>query len=160
MPIEYVIDHEKRLVKAGGHGTITGEEIFSYQREAWSRPDVAGYDELVDFTGVERIDSPSPEGVIQLARLSAGMDAPSASRFAIVAPRDLAFGLGRMYQAFRGLEPGSTKEVRVFRTLAGALAYLDVPDEGKPDPRGPSRASEETNHARQSHPPDRASDPS
>jgi hypothetical protein len=31
MSINYVIDHERRLVTAKGHGTLTHEDVFGYQ---------------------------------------------------------------------------------------------------------------------------------
>jgi hypothetical protein len=125
MPIEYRIDHERRLVIAEGSGTLTDQEVFGYQREVWSRTEVAGYDELVDMSRVEKIALPSNERMQELARLSAGMDPPSSSsRLAVVAPTDLAYGLGRMYEAYRGLENRSTKQVEVFRSMDEALAYL------------------------------------
>ena len=87
MPIDYVIDHDRRLVLARGHGTLTHEDVFGYQREVWSRPEVNGYNELVDMSQVVHIALQSVEGVRELANLSAGMDArSSASKFAIVAP--------------------------------------------------------------------------
>jgi hypothetical protein len=132
MPIEYRVDHEARRVLADGHGTISAEEIFGYQREAWSRPDVQGYDELVDMTDVKEIVEPTPHNMRALARFSAGMDPPGGgSRFAIVAPQALAYGLGRMYEAFREMPPGGTKVVSVFRDRASALAWLagsDAPE--------------------------------
>ncbi len=125
MSIEYEVDHQSRLVRARGRGTLTDEDVFAYQREVWSRPEVAGYDELIDMTEVKEIALPSGERVRQLAILSALMDPRSpASKFAIVAPQDLAFGLGRMYQTYRGLDERSTKKVGVFRTLERALAFL------------------------------------
>jgi hypothetical protein len=45
---------------------------------------------------------------------------------AIVAPEDFAFGLGRMYEAYRGFEPAGKKEVGVFRTLREALEFLGL----------------------------------
>src|SRR5262252_7659113 len=42
MPIEHTIDHARRLVLAKGKGTLTDEDVFSYQRTVWSREDVAG----------------------------------------------------------------------------------------------------------------------
>src|SRR6266853_4481116 len=129
MPIEYRIDHERRLVIARGYGTFTSEDVFGYQRDVWSRPDVAGYDELVDMTQVEHIALPSAERVRELAKLSAAMDPRSShSRFAIVAPTEFAFGLGRMYEAYRNLDDRSTKTVSVFRTLDEALTFLGVSD--------------------------------
>jgi hypothetical protein len=125
MPIEFRIDHYRKLVMARGHGVFTHEEIMGYQREAWSRPDVVGYDELVDMTDVTRIDATSVDGVRQIAATAAAMDDPDVhSRLAIVAPQDIAYGLGRMYEVYRGLNTQSTKEVSVFRTMAEALAWL------------------------------------
>ena len=127
MPLEHRIDHRRRLVLTRATGTLTGPEIFGYQREVWSRPDVAGYDELVDMTDVEHVAFESVERVVALASVSAGMDARSpTTRFAIVAPRDFEFALGRMYGAHRELEGRSTKRVGVFRTRPEALAWLGL----------------------------------
>jgi len=101
--------------------------VFGYQRDVWSLPGVAGYDELVDMTQVENIALPSTEQVRTLASLSADMDVPSKkSRFAIVAPTEFAFGLGRLYEILRSLNDRHTKEVRVFRSLDEAKAFLDI----------------------------------
>ena len=128
MPIEFSIDHENRLVRAKGHGTFTDEDVFSYQRDVWSRPELAGYNELMDMSEVRQIALPSIERVRDLAKLSASMDAEkSGSKFAIVAPSDLAFGLGRMYEMYRDLQSQSTKQVGVFRTLQEALEFLGPP---------------------------------
>jgi hypothetical protein len=127
MPIVYRVDHESRVVVAAGKGTLTDADVFSYQREVWSRADVAGYNELIDMTGVKQISLPSAERVRDLAELAAGMDNnASKSRLAIVASGDGAFGLGRMFQSYRELNPQSTKEVGVFRTMPGALAWLRI----------------------------------
>ena len=127
MPINYKIDHEARVVLAAGHGKLDGSEIFDYQRTVWSRPDVQGYNELMDMTNVTQVSAPSPERIQELAALSARMDPKGQnSRFAIVAPEDLAFGLGRMFQTQRSFQQGGTKEVGVFRTMPEALAFLGI----------------------------------
>ena len=136
MPIEWQVDHVRRLVVANAHGTLTGEEILRYQREVWSRPDVAGYDELVDMSDVQ--DTQATTKLIQeLAALSATMDPEgSRSKFAIVAPQQALYGLGRMYETYRGMEDRSTKRVGVFRDRAEALLWLaggGLP----PEPRTP-----------------------
>ena len=131
MPIDYRIDADRRLVIASGRGIVTDQDVFGYQREVWSRLELAGYDELIDMSAVQRIDVPSPQRVMELARLSAMADAgASASKLAIVAPGDQAFGLGRMYQVHRNLEGGSSKQVGVFRSQREALAFLGI--EGEP----------------------------
>jgi hypothetical protein len=129
MPIVYRIDHDHRLVLVRGHGSLTDDAVFGYQRSVWSRQDVAGYSELVDVTEVTEIKLPSVQRLRDLASLAASMDdQSSSSRLGIVAPDDEAFGLGRMFQAYRGLEKGPTKEVGVFRTLAEAFAFLGITD--------------------------------
>jgi hypothetical protein len=130
MPIDHSIDHARRLVLAEGRGVLSDEEIFAYQREVWSRADVAGYDELMDMTGVEQIPLPSTDQIMDLADLAAGMDTlSSSSKFAIVAPQDLAFGLRCMFEAYRGADERSTKQVAVFRTRDEAFAFLGQREE-------------------------------
>lgn len=134
MPIQYRIDNEKRRVIATATGVLTEADIFAYQRNVWGRPEVAGFDQIIDTTAVEHIDAPAPsaDGMRELAALAAGMDDPARrSKFAIVAPGDLAFGLGRMYSTYRELEPRSTKAVHVFRTMDEAIAWLDATDDGE-----------------------------
>ncbi|HMA40857.1 MAG TPA: hypothetical protein VKP10_12305 [Gemmatimonadales bacterium] len=129
MPIAYIIDHDHRLVMATGQGELTGDDIFGYQTEVWSRPDIGGYNELIDMTNVERIDLRSVDHIKQLAELSASMDPAAAqSKFAIVAPGDYAYGLGRMYESYRRLEGRSTKRVGVFRSMAEARVFLELDD--------------------------------
>jgi hypothetical protein len=125
MPIDYSIDHERRLVHARAHGVFTHEDVFGYQRDAWSSKDVAGYDEIVDMSDVESIVQPPVENVRDLASLAAEMDLGTApSRLAIVAPTDIAYGLGRMYQAYRETDERSHKEVAVFRKRDDAFAFI------------------------------------
>jgi hypothetical protein len=127
MPIEYSIDHARRLILAKGHGTFTDADIFGYQREVWSRPDVNGYDELIDMSEVKYIALESTGRMRQLAELSAKTDSRSrAAKFAIVAPDDIAFGLGRMYEAYRSVDVRSTKQVSVFRSMTEAFAFLGI----------------------------------
>ena len=126
MPIEYKIDHSRRLVMAWASGNLTAEEIFVYQHEVWSRSEVKGYDELIDMRNVEEIVSPSRDRVEKLAKLSSEMDdEATASKFAIVASDALAYGIGRIYESYRNLDPRSTKTVRVFRSMQEAMDWIE-----------------------------------
>jgi hypothetical protein len=129
MPIDYQIDHAHRLVIARGRGVFGDTDVVDYQRAVWTRPDVAGYDELVDMRAVEHIASPSLSRVRDLAWFSATMDTPRESKFAIVAPSDFAFGLGRMFEAHRRSEPRTTKIVSVFRAMPEALTFLGLDED-------------------------------
>ena len=131
MPIVTRVDHGRRLVISKASGTLQDQDVFRYQRTIFGRPDVPGYDELVDMTEVEKIALPSAARARELAVLSASMDRPHPSagrpsRFAIVAPDEIAAAIGKMYQAFREMQPGSIKEVAVFRTMAEAKTHLGI----------------------------------
>src|SRR5262245_17122792 len=118
MPIAYRVDHEATLVVAAGIGLLTDADVFGYQRDVWSRTDVAGYNELIDMTRVTHIALPSADRIRDLADFAARMDETgSRTRLAVVASTDLAFGLGRMFQSYRELDKRSTKEVGIFRTM-------------------------------------------
>ena len=125
MPIKFDCDHEKRLVLAKAYGILTEEEVFDYQREVWSREEIIGYDEVIDMSEVEKIESARSNRIKDLAALAASMDSRSTrTKLAIVATDDYAFGLGRMYEAHRTMNDRSTKEVAVFRTIEEALAWI------------------------------------
>src|SRR5262245_9328203 len=110
MPIEYRIEPENRMVVVRAYGVLTDTDVFNYQRDVWSRPEVEGFNELIDMNAVERIDLPSTDRVAALAMMAAKMDTPyHPSKFAIVASNDVSFALGRMYQAYREMDPRSTK---------------------------------------------------
>jgi hypothetical protein len=133
VPLAYRIDHARRLVWVRASGTLIERDFHAYQLEVWTRPELTGYDELVDMTAVTQMVKPTPEAVRRLAKMSATMDSPTSSKFAVIAPQDLAFGLGRMYEIFRGMEEHSTKKLHVCRNIEDALAFLELPDLGNWD---------------------------
>lgn len=132
MPLDYEIDHTRRVVIARGHGVLGEDDFFEYQKDVWSREEVRGYDELVDMRAVDEVILPTSERMRALASLSAGHDIKRGTiqgantKLAVIAPQDFAYGLGRMYEAYRSFQPGSTKEVAVFRTAPEALAFLGL----------------------------------
>jgi len=128
MAIRYQIDDEHRVVVTTGHGVLTDQEVFEYKQSVWSHARLAGYDELLDMTAVDRIDIPSTERLRELARLSAAMDVPVPSRVAIVANDLVTTGIARMYELFRELDPRSTRQVSVFRTVEAAVLWLKAPE--------------------------------
>jgi hypothetical protein len=132
MPIEYEIDHTRRVVIARGRGVLEEGDFFEYQKDVWSREEVRGYDELVDMRAVDEVILPTVDRMRALASLSADMDLKrgtiqgATTKLAVIAPQDFAYGLGRMYEAYRSFQPTSTKEVAVFRTAPEAIAFLGL----------------------------------
>lgn len=137
VPITYQIDHERKLVHAVITGTLTRDDTFAYQKEVWSRADVRGYQQLIDASAIDHIDIPFPssQSMRELAGLAATMDDPNVkSRFAIVAVSAFAYGLARMYATYRALDPRSTKEVAVFRSVDDAMVWLGFGPSDTPTP--------------------------
>ncbi len=127
MPVSCRINHLRRIVLAAGHGTLKDTDVFTYQKTVWSRKDIAGYDELMDMTDVQKIVPPSAARIRQLAEVAAQMESSNSnSRFAILAPSDEAYGYGRMFKAFRAYHDGETRNVEVFRTAEEALGFLGL----------------------------------
>jgi hypothetical protein len=124
VPISYEIFHDARLVVATVSGVMTGEDLSAYQTDVWTREELAGYDEIVDLTGVESFDYQSGDQVKELARLAGKMDVSHhPGRLAIVAPSVEAFGLARMYQTYREMAPGN-KVIKVLKSMAEARDWL------------------------------------
>ena len=127
MPISCRINHFRRVVLAAGHGILKDQDVFVYQKTVWSRKDIAGYDELMDMTDVQKIVPPSTARIRQLAEVASKMESSnSTSRFAILAPSDEAYGYGRMFQAFRAYQDGGIRNVEVFRTAEEVLVFLGL----------------------------------
>ena len=130
MAIEYGIDKEQRLLLLKGTDTVTADDILAYLREVVVRPEVAGFNGLVDLTAVKDVVV-SMIGKIQLfGQLSTSLDGRwSSSRLAIVAAVDDRLGLDRLYETFQGLKPDSAKKVSVFRNMDEALQFLGLDGE-------------------------------
>lgn len=128
MSIEWTVDAVRKIVFASPRGELTGDDLRSYQKDAWSHAELKGFHELVDMAAVTAIAYESFAKVRELADLSARMDDPGVpTKLAIVAASDAHFGMGRMYQSLRELDPRSTREVRVFRDRGEALRWLEEP---------------------------------
>lgn len=127
MAVDYQIDTRRRVVWVRCSGRLTSEDLFAFQRDVWSRPELEGFSELVDASGAE-FEIPPDVGLDlrSLAEFSAGTDSTEDSQLAIVAADDLAFGLGRMYATYRELQSRGTRRVEVFRSRADALAWLGL----------------------------------
>lgn len=125
MPVDCEILDDLRLVIAKASGHLIGSEIAAYQRNIWTGAKIFGYDEIFDLTEVQTFDYKSVSDVRELAQLASSMDWASRSRkLALVANTDMAFGLARMYQAYRESDPSSRTEVQVFRNHDLARQWL------------------------------------
>jgi hypothetical protein len=132
MPITYSIDPARNRVTLTYTGTISDRDLFDVFDRLYSDPGHrVGMDELSDLRGVRSVEV-TARGLQDLAaRTSLKLDHVRQSwRVAVVAPMDVVFGLGRMYELLR---EGSPERVMVFRDLPAAEQWLEGPT-----PQGPS----------------------
>ncbi len=124
MPITYDIDPSRRIVFARAVGSLTKKDFFSYQKQVWSDPRVGNYDECVDMTEATNVEGATGRNLEALAELSVRTDTARPSRLAIITSKDLFFGLARMYETYRGMQPDNSRRVGIFRTRDEALRWL------------------------------------
>lgn len=124
MPITHHYDGATRTLHAVIQGTITDEEVLEYARRVAPDTEIPpGRRELIDLSGVEQTDV-SGAGLREVADVFRAHDQTLfETKIAIVAPTDIAYGLARMYQAFRSDSPVL---LQVFREREAAVYWLGL----------------------------------
>lgn len=125
MSITFTIHPELGIVVSRFTGRVTDREFIDLYTRLYSDPGyVPGLNELADLRAIEELDVTvsALRRVEELAR-ERYADADADFRTAVVATRDQAYGLARMYEVFA---EGGPEDVRVCRSLAEALDWLDL----------------------------------
>jgi hypothetical protein len=118
MPTSYRIDPAKRVALTRGWGEVTDDEMLQYYLDLAADPEFdPGFCQLGDLTGVSR---PSMSTATVRRAASLAVFHPSARR-ALVATKDVVFGVARMF-AIMSDQHG--QNVRVFRSKDEAVAWL------------------------------------
>jgi len=120
--IRFSLDPAARVRIATFTGCVDDDELMEAYRAEVAKPDYDyRFDDLVDLREIGRLDV-TGAGLRSLTQLFAEGDAYGyQTRLAIVASRDVAYGMGRMYEALR---EGAPEQIGVFRELAEALDWL------------------------------------
>ncbi len=127
MPITYSTHPEHNLIILVHTGIIPDEEFLTFYKGLYqSDPSFTSMDHLVDL---READS-SPRSSDVLHKFADFMQPffeslTTRPKVAVVAPRDLSFGLARMYEALADAIPW---DFTVFRNTDTALAWLGLPE--------------------------------
>jgi len=130
--IECTIDRERGLRIVRYEGVITDEELIAFYRELYTD---SGYDPtLVEINDARAIEGTAVTRVALMEIIEIveeqGIDL-SGTRRVMVATRDAAYGLGRMYQSYRE----GAENFAVFRNMEEAERWLGLePDECQSEP--------------------------
>lgn len=120
MAVTYTIDPARRLVISVASGLVSAEDFLEQGKRLAEDPLFEpSFDQILDLRAATQIELPTPalKGMASLRLFGAG------SRRAVVAPRDLVYGLARMYESLRADAPESMK---TFRTLEEARRWLGL----------------------------------
>jgi hypothetical protein len=128
MPATHYLVEEKKIIFTDWHGEPSDNDLVDalniYLRDIKSRPELDGYNELVDFSDTKGLKL-SIDVLIELGKIASKYDKPGNNKLAIVVNSSLAYGLARMYGVYRNYNPQSSKEVQVFRSKAEAMVWLE-----------------------------------
>jgi len=127
MPITYRLKPDEKLLILTHRGIVTDDEFLSFYRTLYedTRFDKS-FDLLVDLQQTE--SSPrSAEALTEFADFIRDqfLNTTASPKVAVVAPKDISFGLARMYEAIRG---DVRYEFAVFRSTDAAMTWLGLPE--------------------------------
>ena len=121
MSWHYEIDIQNRLVRTRADGTLTDADLIDGDSALRNDPEFdPAYYQLLDLTEADGSEI-TAAGVRALASQLPLFS--SSARRALVVRSDLGFGMGRMFELLR---EGKSGEVRVFRVIEEAHAWLDL----------------------------------
>lgn len=128
MPITCRIQSELNLIILVHTGRISDEEFFAFYKGLYkNNTPLLSMNHLVDL---READSKSRTSYIlrKLAEflISSFKALTTYPKVAVVAPKDISFGLARMYEAFASNIPW---EFTVFRSIDAALTWLSIPED-------------------------------
>jgi len=128
MPYSISYDEGAGGVISTYSGDITPEEIFNSFIERFENParSAALRYSIGDYTDVTSLTLSTPNVQTLAGRAQDLLGRRKDLLAAIVAPSDIAFGLGRMLQLYAN----QTESIRVFRTLADAKSWISGKSQG------------------------------
>ena len=125
MPIERLVDHERRVVEFVFHGPVGKAEIIAERRDMEeTTPDILCYDALVDLRGGSL--AMSTHEIRALASTPRQRGWPTA-RCAFVSPYDPTYSDLRLFELWGSRGP---REYRAFRSLGDACKWLGMEGAG------------------------------
>jgi hypothetical protein len=123
MPVEYIVDKERRLVVSTAWGRVTFAEARAHQERLRDDPDFhSEFDQFLDATAVTALDISIDEAQT-IARNSPHFSASSRRAWVAVSP--FLFGMGRMIGIYREIA-GGAEQFSVFYDRDQAFKWLGL----------------------------------
>ena len=130
MPAQHTIDNKNNVITTTWSDTATDSELIDaltrYHREIKSNPDYQAYNEILDLREVGTIKL-TTAGIQRIGEIAVKTDQVNVkTKLAIIVSSPLAYGLARMYEAYRNLAPNPNKEIQVFKEISGAHDWIKM----------------------------------
>ncbi len=126
MSVEYKYDEETNFLYTKFYGVLTDEDLRSHAQAVVDDPRIKqGVKEIVDLRAVDSVEASTDSiGVIINIDME-HTEKLAGQRSAIVAPRELLYGLSKIYEVLYELSQGPAN-VKVFRDIGEARKWLDL----------------------------------
>ena len=128
MPANHHIDNNAQLIittwEGEAHDIEFIDAIKKYQKDIQNHPDYINYNEVVDLSNVTGMKL-TTEGIKTIGQIASTTDHNEINRkLAIIVSSVVAFGIARMYEAYRSFSKKANKEIRVFKTEKDAFEWV------------------------------------
>lgn len=129
MPAKHHIDSTSRLLITTWEGEAVDvdfiEAIKKYQQDIQCNSDYSNFNEIVDLTRITGIKL-TTNGIKHMSSIASNTDQNRTNtKLALIVSSNLAFGLARMYEAYRSMSKNSNKEIRVFKNETDAFTWIN-----------------------------------
>lgn len=134
MSAVHTIDNDNQLIVTTWEGEATDiefiEAIKKYQTNIQNKPEYINYNEIVDCSKITKLKLTS-EGIKTIGTIASTTDTERTDKkLALIVSSNLAFGLARMYQAYRSFSKKANKEIRVFKNENDASKWAKQNNRG------------------------------
>ena len=120
MPASYQIDKSLGLIITKGQGVLTGQDIRTHRQRLLDDSNFdPSYNQIIDLRDVVKFAVAAAE----MSGIATDSIFNEKSRRAIVAEKDVNFGMARMYEMYGEADPS---QVIVFRDMAEARRWLGL----------------------------------
>lgn len=129
MPALHHIDSAAQLIITTWEGEARDVDFISaikeYQENIQNKPQYINYNEVVDLSTATNIKL-TTEGIRSLGQIAAATDPTGKNKkLAIIVSSTLAYGLVRMYSAYRSFSKQSNKTIQTFKNKQDAFEWVN-----------------------------------
>ena len=128
MPANHHIDNNNQLIVTTWEGVARDiefiEAIKNYQNNIQNHPNYVDFNEVVDLRKVTSLKL-TTEGIKTISTIASTTDTKDINKkLALIVSSNLAFGLARMYEAYRSFSKNANKEIHVFKDETEAFKWV------------------------------------